>query len=157
MHCSNAFYMVLLSSHWVPNSTFLYPIIFAQSCPLGTYIAGPKDRPLYFYLGSEHSFLGESPKFQMFCVLGPNKEALHPKKIWSCEHPQLINMNHNMCPYSCINAMLAHILDKCFLKDHIHTICRWSRLPFFWLHSIYYLKFWCLHVQLIFWGDSIVF
>jgi hypothetical protein len=68
--------MGFLSSQCVPNKTSLYPIYFAQSSPLFTYLGEPNvpssQRNYYF---------GEPSKFQFFFwVVGQSKWPIAPKK-----------------------------------------------------------------------------
>jgi len=131
MHGYNAFYMVLFK--FSVSSQSHLPLSHNLCSKLSSWnlIRRAKGLALIFLSWQWKHFFGRVSKVSDVLFVGPIKEALHPRKSEVMRHPQLINMNHNMCPYSCINAMLAHILDKCFLKDHIHTISRWSRLPFF--------------------------
>jgi hypothetical protein len=53
----------------VPNNTFLYPIPFAQSSPLLTYIGDSKGKhPLSSH---KNCYFGEPSKFQNFYTNGP--------------------------------------------------------------------------------------
>jgi hypothetical protein len=61
----------------VPNNTSHYPISFAQSSPLLTYIGEPKGR---YFSSQRKCYFGESPKFPVFfCVMGQTKWPITEK------------------------------------------------------------------------------
>lgn len=81
------------SSQFVPNSSLLCPIWFAQHCSLETYIAGPIFGHMFLCL---EGILWESAELEFFFG-----DAHHQKRttLWS---PQLFNTNYTLIYDICI-------------------------------------------------------
>lgn len=100
----------------VHNSTSLYFICFVQCCLLWTYIDGPVLGLICFYVWSECSYIGESPKVRNFFVMFQSKRFIAKRNSELGMHPQLINIDHTMVYHDEVSRLSLKIIIKSFQK-----------------------------------------